>query len=85
MSKNNSELSFKKVVEKYPDFPRVIIRKIDTALRGVKLTDKALEKARQENALFDASGDLGEKGPKDRKSTRLNSSHIQKSRMPSSA
>lgn len=64
MSKNNSELSFKKVVEKYPDFPRVIIRKIDTALRGVKLTDKALEKARQENALFDASGDLGEKGPK---------------------
>ena len=29
--------------------------------------------------------DLGEEGEQDRKSTRLNSSHIQKSRMPSSA
>ena len=29
--------------------------------------------------------DVREDGPQDRKSTRLNSSHIQKSRMPSSA
>ena len=33
----------------------------------------------------DRGGDITYHGPGDRKSTRLNSSHIQKSRMPSSA
>ena len=37
-------------------------------------------------ALSPAAGSMGLEGPaRDRKSTRLNSSHIQKSRMPSSA
>ena len=42
--------------------------------------DKAIELIR---ARADAVGDMD--GHTDRKSTRLNSSHIQKSRMPSSA
>ena len=37
-----------------------------------------------DSAMFDVEG-LREASQKDRKSTRLNSSHIQKSRMPSSA
>jgi hypothetical protein len=57
MSVNNGELSFKEVVEKYPDIPQVIIRKIDTGLRGIALSEKALQKAREENAVFDASDD----------------------------
>ena len=36
------------------------------------------------DAILEAAHKVGEDG-KDRKSTRLNSSHIQKSRMPSSA
>lgn len=64
MSKNNGELSFKDVVKKYPDFPQIVIRKIDTALRGVTLTERALEMAKREAALYDVSSDLGIKGPK---------------------
>lgn len=64
MSNDNNELRFDEVAEKYPYFPRTVIRKIDTALRGVILTDRALERAREENALFDASDGLGEKNPK---------------------
>ncbi|MBI2876241.1 MAG: radical SAM protein [Candidatus Tectomicrobia bacterium] len=47
------ELSFGEVVEKYPDVPRFIILKIDTLLRGVTLTDRALERAREAKALFE--------------------------------
>ena len=42
-------------------------------LYGIRLSGEALQRA------------LGGRLRKDRKSTRLNSSHIQKSRMPSSA
>lgn len=62
MSKNNGELNFKEVAEKYTDFPQLIIRKIDTALRGVTFTDRAVKKAWDLNALYDASSELGTKG-----------------------
>ena len=41
----------------------------------------------EEHALYErgSGGGLNEDEDRDRKSTRLNSSHIQKSRMPSSA
>ena len=39
----------------------------------------------QEQHLLKLSQDLDQRIAQDRKSTRLNSSHIQKSRMPSSA
>ncbi|MBU1181348.1 MAG: radical SAM protein [Proteobacteria bacterium] len=64
MNENNRELSFKEVAEEHPDFPRIIMRKIDTALRGVTLTERALERAREEGALYDASVDLGLKTPR---------------------
>ncbi|MDP2277983.1 MAG: hypothetical protein Q8K51_07155, partial [Nitrospirota bacterium] len=64
MNKNNHELSFKEVAEEHPDFPRIIMRKIDTALRGVTLTERALERAREEGALYDASVDLEQKTPR---------------------
>ncbi len=53
------ELSFEEVAKKYPDFPRTVIRKIDTSLRGVILTEKALEGAKEEGAFYDVSHDLG--------------------------
>ena len=49
------ELSFKEVAEKYPDFPRLVLRKIDTALRGIIPTEKALERAKEEGALYEVS------------------------------
>ena len=61
---NNHELSFEEVAGEHPDFPRIVMRKIDTALRGVTLTKRALERAKEEGALYDVSGDLGLKTPK---------------------
>jgi hypothetical protein len=61
---NKSELNFEEVANKYPDFPRIIIRKIDTALRGVTITERALERAKEEGALYDAADDLGKKNPR---------------------
>jgi len=55
MKGTSHELNFKEVVEEYPDVPRSIIRKIDTALRGVIPTEKALERAKEEGALYVAS------------------------------
>jgi len=49
------ELSFEEVAEKYADFPRTIMRKIDTALRGIVLTERALERAKEEGAFYGAS------------------------------
>lgn len=43
MAMDNSELRLAEVIEKYPDVPRFIILKLDLQLRGVKLTDRALE------------------------------------------
>ena len=45
-------------------------------------TQKQLEQALEDNKVVDATI---QQNREDRKSTRLNSSHIQKSRMPSSA
>ncbi|MBI4823052.1 MAG: radical SAM protein [Nitrospirae bacterium] len=64
MNENNYELGFGEVVEKYPDFPRLLIRKLDAELRGVSLTKRALERAKEEGSLYDASEDLGQKTPR---------------------
>ena len=64
MSENNHEKTFEEVAKGHPDFPRIIMRKIDTALRGVTLTGRALERAKEEGALYDVSADLGLKTPR---------------------
>ena len=46
---------------------------------------RALEVLAESSRLLTSTLDLSEVLERDRKSTRLNSSHIQKSRMPSSA
>jgi len=58
MKENNHELSFEEVAKKYPDFPRLVLRKIDTALRGIIFTEKALQRAKEEGAFYDASADF---------------------------
>jgi hypothetical protein len=63
VNENNGELNFEEAAGAYPDFPRIIIRKMDTALRGVTLTARALERAKEEGALYDVSADLGYKTP----------------------
>jgi hypothetical protein len=60
----NDELSFEQVAAAHPDFPRIVIRKMDTALRGVTITKRALERAKEEGALYDAGADFGQKTPK---------------------
>ncbi|HWR73057.1 MAG TPA: hypothetical protein VN604_07795, partial [Nitrospirota bacterium] len=57
------EMSFEEVAGAHPDFPRIVIRKMDTALRGVTITRRALERAQEEGALYDASSDLGRNKP----------------------
>jgi hypothetical protein len=64
MNSNSRELSFEEVAGEHPDFPSIVMRKIDTALRGVNMTDRALERAKEEDALYDVAGDLGLKNPK---------------------
>ncbi len=46
------EQSFAEVVAKYPDVPRLVIRKIDAGIRGVTFTQRALESAREGNSVF---------------------------------
>lgn len=58
------ELSFEETAGAHPDFPRIVIRKMDTALRGVTITKRALERAKEEGALHDAYGDLGLRIPR---------------------
>ncbi len=52
-------MSFDEVAAAHPDFPPIVIRKMDTALRGVTITKRALERAREDGALYDAAADLG--------------------------
>ena len=62
---------------------RIVLRILEACqaeLKGVKLKDYAGTKRKFEHGLWDVDAQM-----QDRKSTRLNSSHIQKSRMPSSA
>lgn len=53
MRRDNRELAFHEVVEKHLEVPKLIVRKIDTNLRGVTLTDRAIEMARDSKALFE--------------------------------
>ena len=53
------KLGYAELVAKYPEIPRFVIRKLDTALRGVTLTEKAFVRAREENGLYDFGPDLG--------------------------
>ncbi len=54
-------LEFREVAEQYPDVPRFVIRKIDVGLRGVAVSDQAMEKAREANALFEEEVETGGK------------------------
>ena len=45
--KKTEKSRFEKYIDKYPDVPRFIILHIDAALRGVKFTEKALERAKE--------------------------------------
>jgi hypothetical protein len=64
MGENNNELGYKEIVQKYPDFPRLLVRKLDAEVRGVAMTERAKERAREEGAIYDAQEDLGQKDPK---------------------
>ena len=44
--------------------PRLLIRKLDAELRGVALTERALERAKEEGCLYDAAADLGQETPR---------------------
>jgi hypothetical protein len=59
MDEKDHEKSFEDVAREHPDFPSIVMRKVDTALRGVTMTDRALERAKEEDAFYDASADLG--------------------------
>ncbi len=54
------KLSFEEVAAKYPDFPRTILRKIDTELRGVIPTERALGKAKAQGAFYSSVPQNGE-------------------------
>lgn len=53
MKQEDSELTLQEVVAKYPEVPPLIVRKIDTNLRGVTLTERAIEMARGSGAFFE--------------------------------
>lgn len=62
MNENTHDLGFKELAEKYPDFPRMLIRKLDSEMRGVVMTERAIKQAKEEGALIVASGeDAGQK------------------------
>ena len=77
-----------KMVQKYgdglavwslrPDLDFIAFKKQGLGEKGIRSTND-MESIRDEKLIY------GVRGAPDRKSTRLNSSHIQKSRMPSSA
>ena len=62
----------------------IVYRKVDTNLNFVD-REKEVEKFWKDNKIFEKSMDSRKEGETDRKSTRLNSSHLKLSRMPSSA
>ena len=67
----------------YTMVPRKLIFKQDTNYNKIATT--ADKRDNYENTVYERMGYIEYYDTKDRKSTRLNSSHIQKSRMPSSA
>jgi len=52
-------LGFQQAAEKYPAFPRTVLRKLDTALRGVLISPAALDRARQEGAVYEPAPEEG--------------------------
>jgi hypothetical protein len=52
-------LGFEQAAAKYPAFPRTVLRKLDTALRGVLISPSALDRARQEGAVYDPVPEKG--------------------------
>ena len=65
MNHNNHDLSFQEVAEKYPSFPRLLIRKVDTEMRGVVMTERAIKQAREVGAIYEATGaDHGQDTPR---------------------
>ena len=64
MNENNHELGFEELAAKYTDFPGLLIRKLDAELRGVALTERALERAKEEGCLYNAAADLGQETPR---------------------
>ena len=57
MNENNPDLGFKELAEKYPDFPRLLIRKLDAESRGVVMTERAAKQAKEDGAIFEASAE----------------------------
>ncbi len=55
------DLGFAEVAAKYPEVPGLVIRKIDVGLRGVTVSDRALQWARESNALFEEAVEVGGK------------------------
>ncbi len=53
MSKAAGELTFGEVVNRYPEVPRIVTLKIDTAIRGVKVSDRAFDRARESNSVYE--------------------------------
>jgi len=65
MNENNHDLGFKELAEKYPDFPRLLIRKLDGEMRGVVMTERAVKQAKEEGSIFEASSeDHGQDTPR---------------------
>ena len=65
-----------------PRLEKIVINMgVGDAIQNIKILDTAVE----ELTAITGQKAIVRKAKKDRKSTRLNSSHIQKSRMPSSA
>ena len=57
MNVENHDLGYKELAEKYPDFPRLLIRKLDAEHRGVVMTERAIKQAKEEGALYEASAE----------------------------
>lgn len=53
MDKAENEMDLKEVVRKYPQVPKIVILKIGTAIRGLKLTSAALKRAWESNSVFE--------------------------------
>lgn len=56
MNDNNHDLGFKEIAAKYPDFPHLLIRKLDAEVRGVVMTERATRLAKEQGAIYEASG-----------------------------
>lgn len=53
MVQPGSELTLSDVASKYPEVPRFILLKIDAAIRGVTVTERAFQRARESGSVFE--------------------------------